>query len=78
MSSLNRPAVVVRSNIVPEGVDRYLRLAENGGSSWIEDLAEATVFNSMRDAARVAARLPARLRAFGLPRGAEGLMGLAC
>jgi hypothetical protein len=65
MTSLNRPTVVMRSNIVPKGVDRYLRLTENGASSWIEDLGEATVFDSMRDAQREVEQWAQRMQVGG-------------
>lgn len=51
------------------GVDRYLRLSPAGDAAWTDDAADATIFDSMREATRAAMRLPAGLRAFGLPRG---------
>ncbi len=49
----------------------YLQLAPDGAALWVHDPASATAFASMRDAARMALRLPARLRAYGLPRDIE-------
>jgi hypothetical protein len=50
---------------------RYLRLASDGAVAWEADPEMATPFESMREAARAALRLPGALRAFGLPRHAE-------
>jgi hypothetical protein len=49
----------------------YLRLSEDGAMSWVHDPVAATSFPSMRDATRMALRLPARLRAYGMPRHTE-------
>ena len=51
--------------------ESYLLLTPDGKTAWVDRPDAATAFASMRDAARAAARLPACLRAFGLPRGAE-------
>jgi hypothetical protein len=51
--------------------DRYLVVAENGRYEWTNDPSKATAFASMREAARMALRLPATLRAFGLLRDIE-------
>lgn len=66
-------ALVVRPNPSADQAvaDRYLLITPAGAANWIEDPARATTFASMREAARVALRLPARLRAFGLPREPE-------
>jgi hypothetical protein len=43
----------------------------DGALQWVADPAKATAFASMREAARMALRLPAAVRAFGLPRDVE-------
>jgi hypothetical protein len=65
-----RPAIVARTQFCnPE--DRYLQLSPLAGAVWVADPASATPFASMREATRMASRLPAALRAFGLPRDSE-------
>lgn len=59
-----RPAVV--SKIGPRDSE-YLRLEPNGSTVWVIDPAKATAFGSMKEAARMALRLPAVERAFGMP-----------
>ena len=61
------PALVARldGGVAPA----YLRIADDGRVDWVGDQATATVFCSLREATRQATRLPARLRAFGAPRG---------
>lgn len=51
--------------------DHYLQLPAAGAPAWVADPAFATTFPSMREATRMASRLPSRLRAFGLPREPE-------
>ncbi|MEI9965619.1 MAG: hypothetical protein WDM92_14060 [Caulobacteraceae bacterium] len=46
---------------------QYLQLDQDGRSAWVTDPLTATVFPSMRDAMRMALRLPSGLRAYGLP-----------
>jgi hypothetical protein len=65
------PAVVSRTDARPEAAVIYLRLTEAGAPDWTGDPARATTFASMREAARMALRLPAALRAYGLPRSPE-------
>jgi len=48
--------------------DRFLHLTDAGGREWVQDPEAATPFASMREAARMAVRLPAGDRAFGVPR----------
>ncbi|MBI1199591.1 MAG: hypothetical protein GC203_17150 [Phenylobacterium sp.] len=48
--------------------DSYLRLTPAGAAEWVTDPASATAFDTLREATRMAMRLPAGLRAFGLPR----------
>lgn len=66
-----RPAVVSRAPSGPLQPIEYLRLATPERVDWTQDLASATAFASMREAARAALRLPSSLRAFSLPLQAE-------
>lgn len=68
---LSRPALVCRAPVGALGQDQYLRMTEEGAPFWTEDPATATAFESMREATRAALRLPAGLKAFGLPAPAE-------
>jgi hypothetical protein len=61
------PALVSR----PGAIASYLMLSETGHADWTPDPQRATTFASMREAARMALRLPASVRAYGLPRQAE-------
>jgi len=63
-------AIVARTNL---GGDRpsYLQWPAVGQPHWVTDPASATTFPSMREATRMATRLPSGLRAFGLPREPE-------
>lgn len=70
-SKLARPALVCRTPIGAFGQDQYLRLTDEGLPFWTEDPSGATAFESMREATRAALRLPATLRAFGLPSPGE-------
>jgi hypothetical protein len=58
----NRLAVVSKG----DGA-QYLRVTEDGRNVWVADPASATPFGSMREATRMAIRLPSGLRAFGMP-----------
>ena len=49
----------------------YLVLDPEGRCSWTKDPVSATPFASMREAARMAVRLPATFKAYGLPRHVE-------
>jgi hypothetical protein len=60
-------ALVTRAGIHPHDAEQYLQLSSDGLSHWTTDPAGATAFESMREATRVALRLPASLRAFGVP-----------
>lgn len=51
--------------------DTYLLLSPLGQATWTGDPQSATPFASMREAARAAFRLPANVRAYGLPLAAE-------
>ena len=64
-----RPCGELVSKVDPVGfADRFLHLTETGAAEWVLDQDAATPFASMREAARMAVRLPAERRAFGVPR----------
>jgi hypothetical protein len=63
-----RPAGALVSKIDPIAhADRYLHLIDAVGFEWVSDPDQATPFANMRDASRVAVRLPAKERAFSVP-----------
>lgn len=62
------PAFVARIADYASDGPAYLRLTDDGASEWVAAQSDATPFTSMREATRHATRLPARLRAFGVPR----------
>lgn len=64
------PALVTRPVNAAEAA-KYLQVDADGVLQWVADPAKATAFASMREAARMALRLPAAMRAFGLPRDIE-------
>ncbi|WP_296600657.1 hypothetical protein [Phenylobacterium sp.] len=64
------PALVARTDTAAHA-ERYLLVMPAGGTQWVTNAADATPFASMREATRMAMRLPARDRAYGLPREAE-------
>jgi len=59
-----KPAVVSKAG---SKVAEYLRVGPSGDVVWVRDPASATPFQSMKEAARMALKLPAVTRAFGLP-----------
>jgi len=64
------PAVVARTD--PKlASESYLLMMPQGRAVWVADPDAATPFASMREATRMAMRLPAGQRAFGLPRVAH-------
>lgn len=65
------PAVVTRTEPRPDAPASYLLLTGAGAAGWTSDPARATTFASMREATRMALRLPSGLRAYGLPRHVE-------
>jgi hypothetical protein len=65
------PALISRTAGPPGAPASYLLLSDGGAPDWTPDPRRATTFPSMREAARMALRLPANLRAYGLPRDAE-------
>ena len=69
--TIQQTSVVSRATGAANFGDRYLVLAESGRFEWTADPRQATAFDSMREAARMALRLPATLRAFGLLRDIE-------
>ncbi len=46
---------------------RYLQITPAGALQWVGDPEAATAFESMLEAVRMATRLPAAQRAFGIP-----------
>jgi hypothetical protein len=64
-------ALIARGVSVPGATASYLLLSEAGAPDWTPDPRQATAFASMREAARMALRLPAALKAYGLPRDCE-------
>jgi hypothetical protein len=64
-------ALVSRTDVRPDAPPCYLILTEAGQADWTADPQAATAFASMREAMRMAMRLPASIRAYGLPRQAE-------
>lgn len=65
-------ALVTRPRASATDAGLYLHLLEASSSpAWTDDPRQATAFASMREAARAALRLPAAVRAFGVPRLSE-------
>jgi hypothetical protein len=60
-------ALVARADPAVGLAERYLRFGPEGHAAWIEDPDSATPFTSLREATRAAMRLPAEMRAFGVP-----------
>lgn len=71
LTHIPHPAIVARRQADPRGQGQYLQLSSNYPPRWTSDPQAATAFESMREAARAAARLPAAVCAYGLPREAE-------
>lgn len=69
-AAIAHPAVVARTDPAAHA-ERYLLVTPAGPSLWVDDPEAATAFASMREATRMAMRLPAFHRAYGLPREAE-------
>ena len=65
------PALVCRPLHAEDDPQTYLQVSPLGYAVWVSDPEAATAFESMREAARAALRLPAYIRAFGLPREPE-------
>lgn len=68
-------AIVSRRELDPRAPERYLQLSTEGPPRWTLDPEAATTFVSMREAARAAARLPAAVCAFSMPRDIQLLSG---
>jgi hypothetical protein len=64
------PAIVARTTL-GDAKASYLQWPTIGRPNWVSDPASATTFPSMREATRMATRLPSGLRAFGLQREPE-------
>lgn len=78
MSAMPHPAVfsgtpsLVASNPTGDAEEaRYLLIPSNGTPRWVRDPEQATAFASMREATRMALRLPSALRPFGMLRDIE-------
>lgn len=69
MSQPQNPAVVTKASPI-DSRETYLLVTAGGGTRWVDDPETATAFASMREATRMAMRLPSNLRAFSLPRTA--------
>lgn len=72
----DKPALVAKTGQTQSGhrkdaADTYLFVTPLGQTVWVDDPEAATAFASMREATRAAMRLPASLRAYGLPREPE-------
>ncbi len=70
-AELSRAALVSKRPMRPTDPSLYLLLTPEGRAIWIEDPDLATAFPSMREAMRASLRLPAGVRAFGMPREVE-------
>ena len=64
-------ALVSRTEVRPGVPASYLLLTPAGAADWTVDPRHATTFASLREAARMALRLPASVRAYGVPRHLE-------
>lgn len=67
----SHPALVSRANLRDSDPATYLMLTPQGQADWTHDPATATTFESMREATRMAMRLPSALRAFSLLKDVE-------
>lgn len=70
-SHIAPPTAAVVARTERSDTQRYLFVTSAGAPVWVEDPQAATAFSSMREAARMALRLPVALRAFSLPRDLE-------
>ncbi len=73
--TVNGGALVSKAGESPAAPAWYLLVTPEGAVRWVRDPRTATAFPTLKDATRFAVRLPARLRAFGLPRGSELVLG---
>jgi hypothetical protein len=65
-ATLPHGAVVARNDRVVHH-ERYLYMTPEGRPAWVDDPDTATAFETMREATRMASRLPAVAQAYGLP-----------
>src|ERR1700687_583668 len=72
---ISHAAIVARRERDSKASDRYLQLSCDGPPRWTCDPEAATAFESMREASRAAARLPASACAFSMPREVELFIG---
>jgi hypothetical protein len=70
-NTIPHAAVVSRRGLDPKAPGLYLQLSTEGPPRWTRDPEAATAFESMREASRAAARLPAALCAYSMPREVE-------
>jgi hypothetical protein len=71
-SSPSTPALVSRQGGRSDDTGQYLYIAPDGCLAWTSRSEAATVFTCMKEAMRMAIRLPGSLRAFGLPVAGSG------
>jgi hypothetical protein len=68
MSSAATVAGALVSKVDPVAhTDRYLHVTDGGAFEWVGDPGAATPFASLREATRMASRLPSGQRAFSVP-----------
>jgi hypothetical protein len=67
----NTAALVTSASLRPDLNGRYLLVPPRGAPVWVADPAEATPFDCMKEAMRMALRLPAEVKAYGMPRAVE-------
>ena len=60
------PAFVARSLGYDHDQPAFLHIRDDGAQEWVDDPSSATPFATMREAVRLALRLPSKLRAFGI------------
>lgn len=71
LSSAISPAVVTHAVEQSVAHGRYLLITPQGAPAWVDDPSVATAFESMREATRAAMRLPAAIKAYGMPCNVE-------
>lgn len=60
-------AAIVAKTDVASHAEQYLVMSDAGAPAWVSDPQAASAFASLREATRMALRLPASLKAYGLP-----------
>ena len=63
------PAIVAKADLAHH--EAFLKVSESGEPTWVAESRQATAFASLREATRMAMRLPGVLRAYSVPLGAE-------